>query len=52
MAKYVEELYYWRGLSQLALGQPAEARASFLSALEMNRNFSPATEALAALPAP
>jgi tetratricopeptide (TPR) repeat protein len=51
-AKYVEELYYWRGLSELALGKPAEARASFLTALEMNRNFAPATEALSALPAP
>jgi hypothetical protein len=52
MAKYIEELYYWRGLSELALGKPGEARASFLTALEMNRNFAPATEALAALPAP
>jgi len=51
-AKYVEELYYWRGLAQQAQGRPAEALASFQQALEMNRNYTPAAEALAALPAP
>ena len=51
-AKYVEELYYWRGLAQQARAQTAEARASFQRALEMNRHYVPAAEALAALPAP
>jgi tetratricopeptide (TPR) repeat protein len=51
-AKYVEELYYWRGLAQLAQGKPAEARISFQQALEMNRNFTPAAEALAGLSTP
>jgi hypothetical protein len=51
-AKYVEELYYWRGTAQQALGRTAEARASFQTALDMNRNYTPAAEALAALPAP
>jgi tetratricopeptide (TPR) repeat protein len=51
-AKYVEELYYWLGLAQVAQGAPAEARASFQQALEMNRNYTPAAEALDALPSP
>jgi tetratricopeptide (TPR) repeat protein len=51
-AKYVEELYYWRGRSQVALGSSDEARDSFLRALQMNRNYSPAVEALAALRSP
>jgi hypothetical protein len=51
-AKYVEELYYWRGLAQQAQAQTAEARTSFQRALEMNRHYVPAAEALAALPAP
>jgi tetratricopeptide (TPR) repeat protein len=50
-ARYVEELYYWRGLAQRAQGKIDEARASFLQALEMNRNFAPASEALDTLPA-
>jgi hypothetical protein len=49
-ATFVEELYYWRGLAQLAEGKAAEARASFQKALEMNRYYGPAAEALAALP--
>ena len=51
-AKYVEELYYWRGLAQLAQAKTGEARVSFQRALEMNRYYAPAAEALAALPAP
>jgi tetratricopeptide (TPR) repeat protein len=51
-ARYVEELYYWRGLAQQALGKTAEARRSFQQALEMNKNYAPAADALAALPAP
>jgi tetratricopeptide (TPR) repeat protein len=51
-ATYVEELYYWRGLAQQAQGKATEARASFQRALVMNRNYAPAAEALAALPAP
>ena len=51
-AKYVEELYYWRGLAQLAQAKTGEARVSFQRALEMNRYYTPAAEALAALPAP
>ncbi len=50
-ATYVEELYYWRGVAQLAQGKPKEARASFQRALEMNRFYTPAADALAALPA-
>lgn len=51
-AKYVEELYYWRGLAQLAQAKTGEARVSLQRALEMNRYYAPAAEALAALPAP
>jgi tetratricopeptide (TPR) repeat protein len=51
-AKYVEELYYWRGLAQIAQAKTNEARVSFQRALEMNRYYAPASEALAALPAP
>ena len=51
-ARYVEELYYWRGLAQLGQGKPAEARASFEKSLEMNQNYAQAADALAALPAP
>ncbi len=50
-ARYVEELYYWRGLAQQAQGRIAEARASFEQALEMNAFFGPAADALASLPA-
>jgi tetratricopeptide (TPR) repeat protein len=50
-ATYVEELYYWRGLAQVAEGMSGDARASFQRALEMNRYYTPAIEALAALPA-
>jgi tetratricopeptide (TPR) repeat protein len=51
-AKYVEELFYWRGLAQLAQVKTDEARVSFGRALEMNRFYTPAAEALLALPIP
>jgi tetratricopeptide (TPR) repeat protein len=51
-AKFVEELYYWRGLAQQAQAKTADARRSFQQALEINRNYAPAAEALAALSAP
>jgi tetratricopeptide (TPR) repeat protein len=43
----LEELYYYRGLAQKAIGQPAAE--DFQAALRYNPNFEPASEALQAL---
>ncbi len=45
-AENLEESHYYRGLALQALGRDAEARAAFESALRLNKNFSPAQEAL------
>ena len=45
----LEELYYYRGLAQQAINQPAAAAEDFQAALGYNPNFEPATEALRAL---
>lgn len=47
-AENLEESHYYRGLALQALGQDAEARAAFESALRFNKNFRLAQEALAA----
>lgn len=44
----IEELYYWRGLAQQAKGDVSAARASWLRAIELNTNFTPARELLQA----
>jgi tetratricopeptide (TPR) repeat protein len=38
----LEELYYYRGLAYIALGQPEAATADFEAALDYNPNFEPA----------
>jgi len=43
---YVEETYYWTGMVYLARGQTDAARAQFNQALQHNRNFTPAQDAL------
>jgi tetratricopeptide (TPR) repeat protein len=43
---YFEESYYYRGLAQAALGEIAEALASFARAIEFNPNYTLAAEAL------
>ncbi len=42
----LEEAYYYRGLAELALGQPDAARADFEAALTYNPLFTPAKTAL------
>ena len=46
---YVEETYYWLGMVYMARQQYAPARGQFNLALQHNRNFAPATDALAEL---
>lgn len=43
---YVEETYYWTGMVYMERGQYAPARSQFNLALQRNRNFGPAREAL------
>ncbi len=38
---YLEETYYWRGMSYLMLGQQDDAVADFRTALEYHPNFAP-----------
>ncbi len=45
----LEEAYYWRGLSEQALGQRAEAVEDFRTALVRHPGYPPALEALTAL---
>ena len=44
----IEELHYWRGQALTALGNPAEAQRAWQHALELNPDYRPAGEALAA----
>ncbi len=44
----LEESYYWRGLARQALGDKAGAVEDWQSALKYNRNYTLATQALAA----
>jgi tetratricopeptide (TPR) repeat protein len=43
----LEEAYYYRGLAELELGQPAEAEADFRTALQRHPGWAPALQALA-----
>ncbi|GAB4570947.1 MAG: hypothetical protein Kow0077_06370 [Anaerolineae bacterium] len=43
---YVEETYYWTGMVYMARGQYGPARNQFNVALQHNRNFQPARDAL------
>jgi tetratricopeptide (TPR) repeat protein len=43
----LEEAYYWRGMSERALGQPDAAAEDFRTALERHPGFQPASDALA-----
>lgn len=43
----IEEIHYWRGVALAAQGNLAGARQSWQRALEINRNFGPALQALA-----
>jgi hypothetical protein len=45
----LEESYYWRGLSRLAEGDPAGARADFEAALRYHKEWPPAVMALAGM---
>jgi len=45
----LEEAYYWRGLSEIALGQPDKAAEDFRTALQRHPSWQPAIEALATL---
>ncbi len=48
-AANLEESHYFRGRALLALGQLAQARQAFQTALRYNAHFAPAAEALARL---
>jgi hypothetical protein len=48
-AKHVEELFFWRGLAQEALGQREAARTSWQRALELKPNYVDARAALASI---
>ena len=48
---YVEETYYWTGMVYMAREQYGAAHTQFNLALQHNRYFDPAREALAQLPA-
>ncbi|MEP7357627.1 MAG: hypothetical protein ABI847_10340, partial [Anaerolineales bacterium] len=45
----LEEAYYWRGLSEIALGQPDQAADDFRTALLRHPGYKPAIEGLAQL---
>lgn len=47
--EYVEETYYWQGRALAALGRTAEAGTAFRNAVNRNRLFQEATDALNAL---
>jgi tetratricopeptide (TPR) repeat protein len=42
----LEEAYYWRGLSQIALGDPTAAAEDFRTALQRHPGYKPAIEGL------
>jgi tetratricopeptide (TPR) repeat protein len=48
----IEEIYYWKGQAQLALGDREEAKASWEKALVLNSSYAQAQSALASLPSP
>jgi hypothetical protein len=48
-AEYVEETYYWQGRAHAALGNTAQAADAYRIALQHNRLFAPAQEALNSL---
>lgn len=49
---YFEESFYYRGLAQLALGDPDGARDNFQAAINFNPQYEPAVRALANLNQP
>jgi Flp pilus assembly protein TadD len=49
LAKYVEELYYWKGMALQATGDPVGARRAFEHALALNPNYAEVVAALATL---
>jgi hypothetical protein len=46
----IEELHYWRGIALAGLGQPEAARAAWQSALALNPDYAPASNALTSTP--
>ena len=51
-ASNLEESYYWRGRSRLALGDVEGARSDFTTALRYHKDWPPAVSALADLEGP
>jgi hypothetical protein len=49
VAKYVEELYYWKGMALQVTGDPTGARRAFEHALALNPNYAEVVAALATL---
>lgn len=47
----IEETYYYAGLAREAMGETQRARSNYQQAVNINRNFTPAVEALQALDA-
>jgi Tfp pilus assembly protein PilF len=47
--QYVEETFYYKGLGRLGQGDSERARTNFQEALQLNPNFTPAQDQLAAL---
>jgi tetratricopeptide (TPR) repeat protein len=45
----LEEAYYWRGMAEIALGQPDKAAEDFRTALQRHAGYKPALEGLAQL---
>ena len=45
----LEESYYWRGMAEIALGQPEQAAEDFRTALQRHPGYKPALEGLAQL---
>jgi tetratricopeptide (TPR) repeat protein len=45
----LEEAYYWRGMAEIALGQPDQAAEDFRTALQRHPGYEPALEGLAQL---
>ena len=47
VAKYVEELNFWKGMALQASGDPTGARRAFERAFALNPNYAEAAAALA-----
>lgn len=45
----LEEAFYWRGMAEIALGQPDQAAEDFRTALQRHPGYKPAIEGLAQL---